>query len=424
MKGYRPFWAGSLLIGLAISISLFLSSPSFAQATLNGIVSRNANLRSGPGTTYVVVGYVKAGQSVSIIDKNDAGDWYKLSTGEWIASFLVEVGSANVSALATQADTKANHNANLRSGPSPDYKIIGYAQEGQDLNIVARNEAGDWFMLSDGKWIAAYLVDNAPVALRIENTSTIPPLAQSQSTQGQSRLMLIAKSVTSPLQILFNMYSKLCINGPNQVINPTKGCIMPPMITTLLFAVVLLGLGWLIKILLTKIGIDIAAPLRFAFLWLFIWGIFGPAGLAVGVIGSPFVYFILLFIQLRDRFSSKEYPSTYQTASFVTAGQPSGYTSSESNDSDSRSERSSYDDNDLYYYPDKEEKKLFREVYGREPNSRDIRDGSCMGIKEKHRSSFPDEWEESSSDWSWGKTYTHKDNDDDGQESSKSPWSW
>ena len=54
-------------------------------ATANGV----ANVRSGPGTTYDVAGSVTTGSALTIVGRNAAGDWYRLSDGTWIAAFLV-----------------------------------------------------------------------------------------------------------------------------------------------------------------------------------------------------------------------------------------------------------------------------------------------------------------------------------------------
>jgi uncharacterized protein YraI len=51
--------------------------------------NRAANLRSGPGTHYQIVGGVQAGQRLKVIGQNQAGDWLKLLDGQWIAAFLV-----------------------------------------------------------------------------------------------------------------------------------------------------------------------------------------------------------------------------------------------------------------------------------------------------------------------------------------------
>lgn len=76
----------SASIGL-ITLLLF-AQVMFGQATAT--VARSANLRAGPGTTYAVVGGLKAGATVTIVGSNGAGDWYQLDNGKWIAKFLVK----------------------------------------------------------------------------------------------------------------------------------------------------------------------------------------------------------------------------------------------------------------------------------------------------------------------------------------------
>ncbi|CAN5563210.1 hypothetical protein BH10CHL1_BH10CHL1_07180 [soil metagenome] len=80
------------LVKLLILAS-FLLFPlvAFSQSTMSGVVNRNANLRSGPGTSYAVTGKAVAGATVTIIGKNTAGDWYQLESKAWIAAFLVDV---------------------------------------------------------------------------------------------------------------------------------------------------------------------------------------------------------------------------------------------------------------------------------------------------------------------------------------------
>jgi hypothetical protein len=58
--------------------------------------------------------------------------------------------------------TTVKRNANLRSGPGVNYAIVGQAKAGQQIVLVARNAAGTWYQLNDGKWIAAFLVNNPP----------------------------------------------------------------------------------------------------------------------------------------------------------------------------------------------------------------------------------------------------------------------
>lgn len=63
--------------------------------------------------------------------------------------------------------TTVNDNANLRSGPGTTFEVVGSATAGETIEIVARNDAGDWYQLDNGFWIAAFLVNNAPKELAV-----------------------------------------------------------------------------------------------------------------------------------------------------------------------------------------------------------------------------------------------------------------
>lgn len=65
----------------------------------------------------------------------------------------------------------ANKGANLRTGPGTNYDQVGQVSAGQSLDLVATNQTGDWYKLASGKWIAAFLVDNAPTGLPIVEVS-------------------------------------------------------------------------------------------------------------------------------------------------------------------------------------------------------------------------------------------------------------
>lgn len=74
-----------------------------------------------------------------------------------------------VAADQTQSSvlTTANTNANLRSGPGTDFALVGAVTTGQMLDLVATNQDGTWYQTADGRWIAAFLVANAPNTLPI-----------------------------------------------------------------------------------------------------------------------------------------------------------------------------------------------------------------------------------------------------------------
>jgi hypothetical protein len=61
---------------------------------LRSTVNDEANLRRGPGTDYPAVGQVTKGMPVTVIGRNEAGDWLvvesELVPQAWIAAFLVD----------------------------------------------------------------------------------------------------------------------------------------------------------------------------------------------------------------------------------------------------------------------------------------------------------------------------------------------
>lgn len=71
------------------------------------VAASEANLRSGPGTTYDRVGSVSPGEVLEIVGVTAAGDWYRLNNGAWIAAFLVNgtVGAVTVVAAPTPTPT-------------------------------------------------------------------------------------------------------------------------------------------------------------------------------------------------------------------------------------------------------------------------------------------------------------------------------
>ncbi len=179
-------------------------------------VNVTANLRAGPGVAFEQVGQLGPGQPTVVTGVSADGTWYLLDNGAWIAVALLDNPPANppvagdplivaVQATATAraaapAPTEApatptapillptatptpgtaapdepiteivapglpptiTVDANLRSGPGLEFPIIGGTITGQALNIVARNEAGDWFLLDNGGWVASFLVANPP----------------------------------------------------------------------------------------------------------------------------------------------------------------------------------------------------------------------------------------------------------------------
>ena len=73
--------------------------------------------------------------------------------------------------------TTVSVTANLRAGPSTDTEIVGEGGQGQEIGIVAVSEDGQWYLLSDGTWIANFLVTDQPTDLPIATQALIDQLS-------------------------------------------------------------------------------------------------------------------------------------------------------------------------------------------------------------------------------------------------------
>ncbi len=88
----KSMYRRALISVVVLTVTLLVAPASFAQDVRGtATILRNANLRSGPGTHHTISGGASQGDQVEIIGCNATCDWYELASGEWIATFLVEL---------------------------------------------------------------------------------------------------------------------------------------------------------------------------------------------------------------------------------------------------------------------------------------------------------------------------------------------
>ena len=192
-------------------------SVALGQSATTGAVNTNANLRAGPGTSYAITGRATQGQLVAIIGKDNAGNWYQLSGGPWIAAFLVDVEattSIETTTLAipapvtittplTKSGLTAIRTANLRAGPGTTYAISGTVSAGQVVTIQRKNTDGSWLQLANGAWIAAFLVNQSPTATIVTPSTgaapATPPPAPAPATSGND-FVVVQKHLWDPYE--------------------------------------------------------------------------------------------------------------------------------------------------------------------------------------------------------------------------------
>jgi uncharacterized protein YraI len=212
-----------LSTALAFFAATLLALSAFAQSAMMGVVRNGANLRAGAGTSYAIVGKAQPGQNVVIVGKNEAGDWYQLAGGHWIAAFLVDttlittttpvspvfatsLERSTISPVTTSAT--ALRDANLRSGPGVRYPLAGTVTAGQRLILAGKNEDGSWLKLENGVWIASFLVDQSAASLSAVTstepastnpvTATVSPAVTTEQATNGNEFIVIEQRLWDP----------------------------------------------------------------------------------------------------------------------------------------------------------------------------------------------------------------------------------
>jgi len=121
------------------------------------------NVRSGPGTTYAILGSLKHGEKLSVTTENSS--WYKLTfngkTGYISASYVKDepVSTAPPASEQKTGTVNAPDGLNVRSGPGTSNAVIGGLAHGAKVTITG--QSGDWYKIKYGNteaWVSSAYV--------------------------------------------------------------------------------------------------------------------------------------------------------------------------------------------------------------------------------------------------------------------------
>lgn len=186
------------------------------------VTAPTANLRSGPGTSYAIVGKANRGETFVILGVNAARDWYQITLADnksaWISRGIVTVtgdvdsldvvdAPATAAPVATPTATAqpatvqdaagvtlqiARPRVNLRSGPGTTYAVVAAAAQGEQFTVLESDGTKSWFkiQLTTGElaWVYGPLTqirgDTAavPSATAVAPTSGAAPAANAAPT--------------------------------------------------------------------------------------------------------------------------------------------------------------------------------------------------------------------------------------------------
>jgi uncharacterized protein YraI len=120
------------------------------------------NLRSGPGLDHKIVKVLPLGTRVTLINKNEAGDWTEVrladDTEGWVFSQHLVVSTVREGKVLVDR-------LNLRAGPGTSYRIFRTLSSGLELEVTGRSLASDWLVirLSDGTtgWVFSPFIETS-----------------------------------------------------------------------------------------------------------------------------------------------------------------------------------------------------------------------------------------------------------------------
>ncbi len=163
-----------------VIVLLLIASAVIAQEGLSTTISQNANMRSGPDSTFESLGIVRAGTAINIDGRSQTGDYIRGITSQgtigWVSSGTVDITLNQLNGLpiitvdspftlaapASAAPPAANQppdassgsaagtsvtaaaNLNIRSGPHTDYRRLGALANGETFALDGRDSTSGW----------------------------------------------------------------------------------------------------------------------------------------------------------------------------------------------------------------------------------------------------------------------------------------
>jgi N-acetylmuramoyl-L-alanine amidase len=142
------------------------------------------NIRSGPDTSYSIIGKLESGEKVKIIEINQG--WYKISFENdhgWVAGdYVDEAGpslSTTTSTQPSETQTKKTVQVsatilNVRSSFSLEADVIDQLTQNDLVEVIQKN--GEWYEISyqgEKGWVASWLVEEVDHQLSNRPTITI-----------------------------------------------------------------------------------------------------------------------------------------------------------------------------------------------------------------------------------------------------------
>jgi D-alanyl-D-alanine carboxypeptidase len=183
-------------------------------------VSANANVRSGPSTSYGIIGVARPGDTFTLRGQTQNGYAavdFKGQYGWLLASLVVEAGSTGSDPVINgTAYTTAT--VNLRSGPSTSNQVLRVVPSGSKIGTSSTVRNGFRYVVYDGQtgWMSdAYIGSgggNGPVPRTLTTTANLNLRAE-PNTRAKVLLVIPAGSRVRPNGALAYGFAQVTYNG-------------------------------------------------------------------------------------------------------------------------------------------------------------------------------------------------------------------
>ena len=163
---------GAAAIAATAGAAITMGGAQLASAT-SATATTGVNIRSGPGTSYSIIGGLTRGQSITIVGKAKNG-WSKVRfNGDtaYVSAQYLDSKHGSVSTASVTIYTKGNKVTtaplNVRSGPGLNNKVVGYLSSGQDVSLTGKQSRGFAEILYGGTraWVSSQYLASSSTGL-------------------------------------------------------------------------------------------------------------------------------------------------------------------------------------------------------------------------------------------------------------------
>jgi len=166
------------------------------------VTGNGVNLRSGPGTTFDIVGYATQGETLTLLDVK--GDWYQVKNAAGLKAYIKAsftektektIPTPNTdkpvppaSATSKQIEVVSG-TVFLRSGPGSTFDQVGSVSGGDVLSVLG--EEGEWYKIRKADGSSAYIA-----GWLVQPTNASAPAPTAPSPAGAPVVILDGRQLT------------------------------------------------------------------------------------------------------------------------------------------------------------------------------------------------------------------------------------